>query len=367
MNWHDLKDASLEVIIKWAEGEPWAKAMAACQQDSEWHAEGDVWTHTKMVCEQLANLADWKSLSEHDRLILIFTALFHDSAKPLTTQVDPLTNHVISPKHALKGEHLARGVLRDLGCELSLREEIARMVRFHGRPSFLFEKENPDLEIISLSWLVNNRLLYLFALADSRGRKTDSGRAEENLHFWKLVAQESQCYDQPYPFANALARFLFYRHAKPDLYYVPHEQYRCTVTLMSGLPGSGKDTYLAGLNIPVVSLDEIRSDMEVEPTENQGEVVQAAKEACRVHLRQKTSFAFNATNTLRLTRQRWVDLFAEYNARIETVYVEPPMDIILRRNRERSRFVPEKVILGLANKLEPPTWTESHHLSLVSD
>ncbi len=67
-----------------------------------------------------------------------------------------------SPKHAVRGEHMARLILRDLGCPLTLREEIARMVRFHGRPVFLLEREQPEIEVIRLSGLLVNRLLYLF-------------------------------------------------------------------------------------------------------------------------------------------------------------------------------------------------------------
>ena len=78
--------------------------------------------------------------ADHERTVLLFTALFHDAGKPLTSQVDPATGRIASPKHALKGEHLARSVLRDLGCDLATREEVARTVRFHGRPAFLLEK-----------------------------------------------------------------------------------------------------------------------------------------------------------------------------------------------------------------------------------
>lgn len=86
-----------------------------------------------------------------------------------------------SPKHAVKGEHVARAVLRDLGCDLKTREEIARLVRYHGRPAFLLEREEPTHEVVRLSWLVNNRLLYLFALADTRGRDTDSMTRPEEI------------------------------------------------------------------------------------------------------------------------------------------------------------------------------------------
>jgi len=48
------------------------------------------------------------------------------------------------------------------------------------------------------------------------------------------------------------------------------------------------------------------------------------------------------------------------------VYVEPALSVILDQNKRRKRFVPEDVIVELANKLEPPTWTETHGL-VVSD
>ena len=53
--------------------------MAECPQDEGWHSEGDVWTHTKMVCAQLPLFEDWASLTPHEQTVLLFTALFHDS------------------------------------------------------------------------------------------------------------------------------------------------------------------------------------------------------------------------------------------------------------------------------------------------
>ena len=367
MNWESLQQASLDEIVTWAEGHPWCRAMAECAQDAEWHSEGDVWTHTRMVCHQVYELDEWPTLTPQERVVLIFTALFHDSAKPLTSQFDPGTGRITSPKHAVKGEHLVRGVLRRLGCDLETREQIARLVRYHGRPAFLLEREEPAHEVVRLSWLANNRLLYLFALADTRGRNTESmTRPVENLHYWKLQAEELDCYDQPYPFANDQARFTFFRRQTPNLHYVPHEDFTCDVTVMCGLPGSGKDTWLARnrSDLPVVSLDNIRNELNIDPTGNQGDVVQLARERCREFLRSRTSFAFNATNIVKQTRQRWTALFADYNARIELVYVEPPFDRLLEQNRKRDKSVPRHVIEKLAAKTEPPTWTEGHRLIL---
>jgi predicted kinase len=211
-------------------------------------------------------------------------------------------------------------------------------------------------------------LLYLFALADTRGRHAKgTPRAEENLDLWKMVAEENDCYGKRYPFANAHARFLFYRDALSSLHYTPREDYRCTVTLMSGLPGSGKDRWLARHRpgLPVVSLDDLRVAHDVDPTDDQGEIVQMAREACREHLRAGRDFAFNATNTMRLTRKRWIDLFADYGARVEVVYVEPPLATIFRQNESRSSPIPRRVIERLVDKLEPPTWAEAHAVTMI--
>ncbi|QEH34512.1 HD domain protein [Aquisphaera giovannonii] len=369
MSWDDLNNAEPDEVLAWAEAQPWAVAMASCQQDASWHAEGDVWTHTKMACAQLTGLDEWPDLTGRDRTVLLFTALFHDFGKPLTSHVNPTTGRITSPKHALKGEHLARNILRELGCDLETREQIARLVRFHGRPAFLLEKPEPDVEVVSLSWLVRNRLLYLFALADTRGRITaEMGRPEESLHVWRLVAEENGCLDRPYPFDSDHARFVFYRQERPNLHYAPHEAFRGAVTMLSGLPGAGKDAWIAANapGMPVVSLDELRRDLEIEPDDDQGEVIQAGRERCREHLRAGRPFVFNATNLLRQTRRRWIDLFDDYGARIEIVYIEPPLSVILKQNTRRVRPVPERVIRRLAEKCEPPTLTEAHGLVMVT-
>ena len=242
------------------------------------------------------------------------------------------------------------------------------LVRFHGRPNFLLERDSPEDELIRLSWLVRHRLLYLFALADTRGRDTDSmDRPVDNLRLWQLVAEENGCFDQPFKFANDHARFLWFREELSSLHYVPPEKYRCQVTLMSGLPGAGKDTWLQRHRpkLPVVALDDLRTELGIDPAGNQGEVVQLGRERCREHLRSSTDFAFNATNITRQTRKRWIDLFADYGARVEIVYVEPSVSEVRQNNRKRESPVPEEVISKLFRRLEPPTLTECHVLELV--
>jgi len=64
-------------------------------------------------------------------------------------------------------------------------------------------------------------------------------------------------------------------------------------------------------------------------------------------------------------RQLWIELFADYGARIEIVYFEPPIGTILAQNKRRTSPVPEKIIMRLLEKLEPPTVTECHSLKII--
>lgn len=368
-SWAEIENADDAAILNHAYDTPWAEAMRGCQQDREWHAEGDVWTHTRMVCAELPRLPSWQELTREDQLTLLFTALFHDAGKPATTALDPESGRLRSPKHSLVGAEMARRELRALGCPLPLREHICALVRFHGRPPYLLERPDPERDVIWHSWLLRNRLLHLFALADTRGRDArDTARSEDLLDLWHDTAAEKGCLDTGYPFANDHARFLFYREKLTSLHYVPREDHRCTVTFMSGVPASGKDTWLAENRpgLPVVSLDGLRDEMEVDATDDQGAVIQAARERCREYLRAGRDFAFNATSTTRLTRQRWLGLLADYEARIELVYLEPPLKVVLQRNRKRQAQVPERVIRSLLDKVEPPTLAEGHALTLVA-
>jgi predicted kinase len=61
-----------------------------------------------------------------------------------------------------------------------------------------------------------------------------------------------------------------------------------------------------------------------------------------------------------------VNLFADYEARIEMVHVDVPLATALSRNRRRPRPVPAKVIRRLHERTEPPTWLECHALEIVA-
>ena len=80
---------------------PWVDAMAACMQDPLHHGEGDVWTHTKLVCEALVARPEWARLSPEARWVTWVACLLHDVAKPETRRVeDGVVRH---PRHSARG------------------------------------------------------------------------------------------------------------------------------------------------------------------------------------------------------------------------------------------------------------------------
>src|SRR5688572_19214554 len=127
----------------------WIAAMRDCPQDPMFHAEGTVWTHVGMVCEALAALDEFRSLSDSERQILFAAALLHDVAKPLCTRHED--GRITSRGHSIKGENLARRILWARGADLRDREEVARIVEVHQVPFFAIDKPNAARMVHRLS------------------------------------------------------------------------------------------------------------------------------------------------------------------------------------------------------------------------
>ena len=151
----------------------WFRDMQGVPQDAIWHAEGDVFTHTKMVVEAMLNLPEFQELDEQEKHILFASAMFHDIEKRSTTTTEIIDGkeRIVSPKHAKKGEFTARTILyKDIITSFHIREQITKLVRLHGLPLWAIEKSDPTKEVISASLVVNTKLLSILAKADVLGR-----------------------------------------------------------------------------------------------------------------------------------------------------------------------------------------------------
>ncbi len=342
----------------------WVADMSEVPQDPVFHAEGNVAIHTRMVIEELIASEEYLDVSEADKEILFAAALLHDVEKRSTTFVNE-KGEIRSPKHAKKGEHTARDILyRNIPTPFFIREQIAKLVRYHGWPIWMFYKNNPQKKLFACSMDVNVNWLYLLSRSDVLGRiSKSSDDFLERVELFKEYCIEQNCWTLPRQFETDWAKFNYFHkeNVYPD--YIPFDDTKCEVIMMCGFPGVGKDTFIRENypELPVVSLDEIRREMKISPRDSkaQGKVAHIAKDKMKAMLAKGISFVFNATNITRELRKKNIDLFTTYKAKTKIVYLEVPYKELLKRNRNREEVVPLNVIHRMIRKFEMPSKYEA--------
>jgi len=354
-------------ILEWVEQQSWSKQMAECEQDKRFHQEGDVWTHTLKVCQELMLLTEWQNLDIKTKNILLLAALFHDIGKPSTSK---LTESGVEAKnHSLVGAKITRQKLTEIKLPINTREQIVNLVRYHTSPPNLLKRDNPLYWAIKLSCIVSMKFLYLLSLADGMGRiSIDQNEYIDRIELFYEFCKENQCFDHPFKFVSDHARFLYFRNELSSMSYHPYEDFSCQVTLLAGMPAAGKDFWIDSQKdgFPVIGLDNIRKQLGIKATQNQGKVIQEARRQFCTFLRNKDSFIFNATNIVRSTREKWIRLAHQYGAKIKIVYIERDLETMLSSNQNRLNPVPETVWWNLFDKLDIPDITEAHEVKFVS-
>jgi predicted kinase len=343
--------------------------LASCLQDRKHHAEGDVATHTRMVIDELLLDPDYHALDDNDRFLMFWTAVFHDSGKPERTKEEE-DGSITSRGHSRAGASIARREMMAAGMPYEMREHMCSLILAHQIPFWLYERDEAEQtkKAITLSMELDARLLIMHARADARGRMClDPEDIRMRVELSREVFVEQGVYGERYPFANEESMLAYVRRDDRHPAYEAHMDFTCKATVMCGLQGVGKNTWIAE-NMPdaaVVSPDDLREEMDVEWTDNQGRVVQATIEAAKTHLRAGRDFVWNATNVTFDMRAKVIGLLRDYNARIRIVYIETPTDVLFKQNAERAASVSETVIERYISKLEPPKDWEAHEVVRV--
>ena len=357
---------------KIASAMPFAEAMSACPQDAVYHAEGDVWTHTRMVVEALHQDGAFRALPETRRHTLTLAAFLHDIAKPVTTVREwddaEQRERVRQPNHANLGARMAWQALWEEGVPITQRLDVYWLIAWHQRAFHLWTDANMQRKAITYSLVGNWRDLLILAKADNRGRVSPNVRdTDDTLSLLSLWLEEEGVLDRPWPFADRASMREYLEKSERSPHYAARQPEGSKVIVLAGLPGAGKDTYArtAFPDHAVVSLDALRTSMDVDPRDDQGAVIQAAFERARQHLRAKRPFIWNATNVTRMTREKIVGLARAYDAYVSIHAIERPLATILRQNKERDASVPEAVVRSLARKWEPPSLLEAHEVVWV--
>jgi predicted kinase len=344
----------------------WFRDMKEVPQDLLWHGEGNVFIHTKMVVEALVAHYDFQKLSEQEKHIMFAVAMLHDVEKRSTTTVEDIdgSGRIVAPDHAKLGERTSRLILyKDIPTPFSIREEICKLVRYHGFPIWAIHDSDMDKKTIAVSLHANTQLLALFAKADILGRiSEDKDEMIERVDMFQVLCEDNDCWGSPREFKSKLGRRYYFQRKESYPDFEPFDEKKFTAYVMCAVPGSGKDTYIEQnmAGIPVVSIDAImrRDKVKHNNSKGKGRAIQEAKKLAKKYLAARESFVWNATNTTKEMRGKIISDFEEYGAKVEVIYVEVPYKTLLKQNSDRDYKVPEKVLNDMIDSLEMPDVTE---------
>jgi predicted kinase len=311
---------------------------------------GDVWTRTRAALQRLVDGERYAAQTPPARRVLAAATILHAIGKP----------HVMpgTPGYATRGDTLARAALWRDGAGFSTREHVCALIRHHGVPSRGLDSDNP---VRLARWIsLITRHDWLVAVADAVA-------PSDEVALWAEHCRELEILDRPQPFASRHTRIAYLESPSRQPDVVAHDDTECEVVVMCGLPPSGKSTWLATnvSDMPLVSLDDLRIDLDVAPNEGQGAVIDAAREQARGFLREHRSFVWNATNLTRLHRTQIVELIRSYRGRARMVYCEVSAAELAQRNRSRDAAVPEAAIRRMIERWTVPDPSEAHDVTYV--
>lgn len=351
---------------------PALEPLALTPQEPRYHGEGDVWTHTKMVVDALLALPDYRLAAPERRFVLFYAALLHDIAKPATTTVDPISGRIGQPGHSGRGAIDARILLWRAGVPFDLREAICRLIAVHQLPFYAFQDNRsgatPEFTVRRLSHQSSLRELAALAEADMRGRYCDDADAVLlDIELFRELAREEGCYDAPRAFADPWTRLRYFRGEDVHPDYAYHREPGSEVTVLSGLPASGKSSWIArhGGGRPVIGFDEARAELGLKHGDNEGAAVHHVIDQAKALLRKQAPFIWNATHLSRQMRQKTLDLLFDYGAGVEVVYLEAPEATLYARNHRRDTSLPNAAIERMLFRWEVVLPTEAHEVKYL--
>ncbi len=122
-------------------------ALTGIPQNPQYHPEGDVWEHTKLVCAEAAFLCSLLEIVGDKRSVVILAALCHDFGKPVKTF--RLFGRLVSHGHEKAGVKPASRFLDRIGIAGLTKEKILKLVEYHHIPFSFYRAEAQRRERIS--------------------------------------------------------------------------------------------------------------------------------------------------------------------------------------------------------------------------
>ena len=196
---------------------PELEALIGVEQNPKWHPEGDVWTHTMLALDKMAQmLVERDDLTQKEKLKFMLTILCHDFGKPLCTKQKE-DGTLTSYGHEKLGVEPTIKFLNRLTNDVKLIESITPLVEHHLKPIIYYKNGAKDSTIRRLSTKVNISDLVLVARADNLGRTTKEALNNEfKAGDWLLKRAKDLQVDKEPPKPLIMGRDLINLGLKPS-------------------------------------------------------------------------------------------------------------------------------------------------------
>jgi predicted kinase len=301
-------------------------------EPNSYHLEGDVWCHVMMILKQIQQA---NYLTDYDKYIYSVIALCHDLGKPEARQIRD--GKVTFYNHDAISAFKAIEVLNHLALSQEEKEVIFQTIAHHTQ---VFRLTRQQLFDKLLDAKLRNTI-ETFGVFDHDGRFHDNQEVEKSY---------TLCEDLVVKYSSQNA---------PK-----------TVTVMVGLPASGKSTYIeqnASEGSFIVSRDRIVEDLgdgitysEKWYSANQKEVDEVLQEVFKQAKKENEVFV-DMTHLSTKSRRRTLSHFGK-EWKKKCVVVLPSLTQLTNNSEYRKnttgKFVSDSVVLEMMSRFSSPTYSE---------
>ena len=165
-------------------------ALIDVPQEADWHPEGDVWSHTKMVVDAAAAIVRREGLVGDQSQVIMLGALCHDLGKPATTVFDRAKGRITSYGHEVAGVGPTETFLHAINVPHDIVRRVIPLVRSHLYPAMNREPSPTSLRRLATRlYPATIRELVWVSEADQRGRAALWGGFPEGESLLRRAAE----------------------------------------------------------------------------------------------------------------------------------------------------------------------------------
>lgn len=320
---------------------------------SDWHLEGDVWTHTMMVVSHLKRLVKYSN----NPFELIVAGLLHDIGKPLSREFKEDKNKITFYGHSGVSTFIAAGIIKKLVPNFTHDQVIyvLRLINYHqvlfdirDDSSYIsikkFEEKFNSMQGVELLHDVN-----LLRIADTRGH-ISSYSATHSEKIKEILGRLATKY---YPRYSSR-----YNESKPE------------AVIMVGIPGCGKSTYIKKYLSDHIVVSRDNQFQKLYPNlsysdawniADQEEISKMFQNDLSEAIKSNNNIVLDLTNLTHKWRMKFINtLKSKFSIKI--IVLMPDFNIVKQRNFNRiGKVIPENVVLNMMKSFQLPFENETNH------